>query len=116
VCAALAQPLSSTRLSVAQATAASGTIKGRISFTGKELAIASFAWAWIPCAQRRNRGKRPINEVYLVGDSNGLGNVFVKLDGAFPARRPSVAAGRNRSGGLLLQAAVLALAWVRRCA
>ncbi len=31
-----------------------------------------------------NAGKRPINEVYLVGDNNALGNVFVKVDGSFP--------------------------------
>ena len=32
-----------------------------------------------------NAGKRPVNEVYLVGDNNTLGNVFVKLEGSFPA-------------------------------
>jgi len=32
-----------------------------------------------------NAGKRPVDEVYLVGDNNTLGNVFVRLEGTFPA-------------------------------
>ena len=32
-----------------------------------------------------NRGKQVVNEVYAVGDKNTLGNVFVKVEGNFPA-------------------------------
>ena len=31
-----------------------------------------------------NTGKRPVNEIFLVGDNNALGNVFVKIEGSFP--------------------------------
>jgi plastocyanin len=32
-----------------------------------------------------NRGKQVVNEIYAVGDDNTLGNVFVKVEGTFPA-------------------------------
>jgi len=38
-----------------------------------------------PMCAAANRGKRPVNEVYVVGDDNTLGNVFVKVEGTFPA-------------------------------
>jgi plastocyanin len=37
-----------------------------------------------PMCAAANAGKRPVNEIYLVGDNNALGNVFVKVEGAFP--------------------------------
>jgi len=38
-----------------------------------------------PMCAAANQGKRPVNEIYLVGDDNALGNVFVKVEGTFPA-------------------------------
>jgi len=32
-----------------------------------------------------NRGKQVVNELYAVGEGNTLGNVFVKVEGTFPA-------------------------------
>jgi plastocyanin len=69
----------------AAAPAEGGTVKGRITFTGKEPGNRVIRMGMDPMCATANAGKRPINEVYLVGDSNGLGNVFVKLEGSFPA-------------------------------
>jgi plastocyanin len=65
--------------------ATSGTIKGRITFTGKEPGNRVIRMGMDPMCAAANSGKRPVNEVYLVGGNNGLGNVFVKLEGSFPA-------------------------------
>src|SRR5215471_1832191 len=62
-----------------------GTIKGRITFTGKEPGNRVIRMGMDPMCAAANAGKRPVNEVYLVGDNNTLGNVFVKLEGSFPA-------------------------------
>jgi plastocyanin len=37
-----------------------------------------------PMCAAANAGKRPVNEIYLVGDNDALGNVFVKVEGTFP--------------------------------
>src|SRR5436305_15034589 len=68
----------------ASAQGATGTIKGRISFTGKEPGNRVIRMGVDPMCAAANAGKRPINQVYLVGDNNTLGDVFVKLDGSFP--------------------------------
>src|SRR5215510_12848407 len=64
-----------------------GTIKGRITFTGKEPGNRVIRMGVDPMCAAANAGKRPgpVNEVYLVGDNNALGNIFVKLEGTFPA-------------------------------
>jgi len=54
--------------------------------------------------------------LYLVGDSNGLGNVFVKLDGAFPATPVPSQPVEIDQAAASTSRAWLALAWVRRCA
>jgi plastocyanin len=69
----------------ASAQGSTGTVKGRISFTGKEPGNRVIRMGMDPMCASANAGKRPINEVYLVGGNNGLGNVFVKLEGSFPA-------------------------------
>jgi plastocyanin len=69
----------------ASAQGSTGTVKGRISFTGKEPGNRVIRMGMDPMCASANAGKRPINEVYLVGGANGLGNVFVKLEGSFPA-------------------------------
>ncbi len=37
-----------------------------------------------PMCAAANRGKLTVNQIYLVGDGNTLGNVFVKVEGSFP--------------------------------
>ncbi len=37
-----------------------------------------------PMCAAANRGKQTVNQVYLVGEGNTLGNVFVKVEGTFP--------------------------------
>ena len=61
-----------------------GTIRGRVTFTGKEPGNKVIRMGMDPMCAAANAGKRPVNEVYLVGDNNTLGNVFVKLEGSFP--------------------------------
>ncbi|HUK34330.1 MAG TPA: carboxypeptidase regulatory-like domain-containing protein [Vicinamibacterales bacterium] len=65
--------------------ASGGTIKGRITFTGPEPGNRVIRMGMDPMCAAANQGKRPVNEIYLVGDGNTLGNVFVKVDGSFPA-------------------------------
>ena len=67
------------------AAAAGGTIKGRIKFTGAEPGNRVIRMGMDPMCAAANRGKQPVNEVYLVGEANALGNVFVKVEGTFPA-------------------------------
>jgi plastocyanin len=68
------------------AAAEGGTIKGRITFVGKEPGNRVIRMGVDPMCAAANAGKHPgpVNEVYLVGDNNTLGNVFVKLEGTFP--------------------------------
>jgi plastocyanin len=72
-------------VSAADSATAGGTIKGRITFTGKEPGNKVIRMGMDPMCAAANAGKRPVDEVYLVGDNNTLGNVFVKLEGSFPA-------------------------------
>lgn len=69
----------------AAAAAEGGTVKGRITFTGKEPGNKVIRMGMDPMCATANAGKRPVDMVYLVGDDNTLGNVFVKLEGSFPA-------------------------------
>src|SRR5262245_3795234 len=65
--------------------ATGGTIKGRITFTGKEPGNRVIRMGMDPMCAAVNRGKQVVNEIYAVGDGNTLGNVFVKIEGTFPA-------------------------------
>src|SRR6267154_284217 len=67
------------------AGAAGGTIKGRVTFTGKEPGNRVIRMGMDPMCAAATRGKQVVNEIYAVGDNNSLGNVFVKLEGTFPA-------------------------------
>ena len=82
---ALLLALSPVGLSPVGVAAEGGTIKGRITFTGKEPGNRVIRMGMDPMCAAANAGKRTVNEVYLVGDNNTLGNVFVKLEGTFPA-------------------------------
>lgn len=65
--------------------AAGGTVKGRITFTGPEPGNRVIRMGMDPMCAAANRGKQVVNEIYQVGDKNVLGNVFVKVEGQFPA-------------------------------
>ena len=65
--------------------AAGGTIKGRVTFTGNEPGNRVIRMGMDPMCAAANRGKQVVNEIYAVGDKNALGNVFVKVEGNFPA-------------------------------
>jgi plastocyanin len=80
LCALSLQPLA---LSPAWA-AAGGTIKGRITFTGKEPGNRVIRMGMDPMCAAANRGKLTVNQIYAVGEGNTLGNVFVKVEGTFP--------------------------------
>src|SRR6516165_10152342 len=56
----------------ASAQGAAGTIKGRITFTGKEPGNKVIRMGMDPMCVSANAGKRTVNEVYLVGDNNTL--------------------------------------------
>src|SRR5258706_7719054 len=66
------------------AAAAGGAITGHIRFTGPEPGNRVIRMGMDPMCAAANRGKQPVNDVYLVGDNNALGNVFVKVEGTFP--------------------------------
>src|SRR5215471_2398559 len=85
VCAAALVVGAGLRTPSASAQGAGGTVKGRITFTGKEPGNRVIRMGMDPMCAAANAGKRTVNEVYLVGDNNTLGNVFVKLEGTFPA-------------------------------
>jgi len=65
--------------------AAGGTIKGRITFTGPEPGNRVIRMGMDPMCAAANRGKQVVNRIYEVGEHNTLGNVFVKVEGTFPA-------------------------------
>jgi plastocyanin len=65
--------------------AASGTIKGHITFTGAEPGNRVIRMGMDPMCDAANRGKQVVNEIYQVGDKNALGNVFLKVEGTFPS-------------------------------
>jgi len=67
------------------AAAAGGTIKGRIKFTGAEPGNRVIRMGMDPMCAAVNKGKQVVNEIYAIGDDNTVGNVFVKVEGSFPA-------------------------------
>src|SRR5215470_14406621 len=69
----------------AAAPATGGTIRGRITFTGSEPGNRVIRMGMDPMCAAVNKGKQVVNEIYAVGDNNTLGNVFVKVEGTFPA-------------------------------
>src|SRR5215471_15932469 len=76
--------IAAARPAVPVAAAAGGTIKGRVTFSGPEPGNRVIRMGMDPMCAAANQGKRPVNEIYLVGDDNALGNVFVKVEGTFP--------------------------------
>ncbi len=81
----LALSLQPSALSPVVVAASGGTIKGRVRFTGKEPGNRVIRMGMDPMCAAANRGKQTVNEVYKVGEDNALDNVFVKVEGTFPA-------------------------------
>jgi plastocyanin len=68
----------------AAAQASSGTIKGRISVSGKAPGNPVIRMGMDPMCARINAGKRVVDEVVVASADGSLANAFVKLDGSFP--------------------------------
>jgi plastocyanin len=68
----------------AAAQANTGTIKGRISVSGKAPGNPVIRMGMDPMCARINAGKRVVDEVVVASADGSLANVFVKLEGAFP--------------------------------
>jgi plastocyanin len=85
--AAVAAAAAIVTAAVAPSSAAvtGGTVRGRITFTGTEPGNRVIRMGMDPMCAAVNKGKQVVNEIYAVGDGNTLGNVFVKVEGSFPA-------------------------------
>ena len=68
----------------AAAQASTGTIKGRISVSGKPPGNPVIRMGMDPMCARINAGKRVVDEVVVASADGSLANAFVKLDGSFP--------------------------------
>jgi plastocyanin len=68
----------------AAAQASTGTIKGRISVSGKLPGNPVIRMGMDPMCARINAGKRVVDEVVVASADGSLANAFVKLDGSFP--------------------------------
>lgn len=66
-------------------TATGGTIKGRVQLNGKPPGNVIIRMSVDPMCSKINAGKRPVQETVMTSADGGIANVFVKLDGAFPA-------------------------------
>ena len=67
------------------ANAAGGTIKGHVRLNGKPPGNAVIRMAVDPMCSKINAEKRPLQETIVASADGSLANVFVKLDGTFPA-------------------------------
>src|SRR5713226_977939 len=68
----------------AAAQANTGTIKGRISVSGKPPGNPVIRMGMDPMCSRINAGKRVVDEVVAATLDGSLANAFIKLDGTFP--------------------------------
>jgi hypothetical protein len=66
------------------ALANSGTIKGRITLSGKPPGNPVIRMGMDPMCTRINAGKRVVDEVVVTSADGGLANAFAKIDGSFP--------------------------------
>jgi len=65
-----------------------GTITGRIAVKGKVPGNQVIRMGMDPMCAQLNAGKRPVQEVVSAGADGSLANVFVSLQGSFPAAPP----------------------------
>ena len=72
------------RIAAAQA-AARGTIKGHVRLSGKEPGNPVIRMGKDPMCAAINRGKQVVQETVLASLDGSLANVFVRLQGTFPA-------------------------------
>src|SRR5271167_3533146 len=68
----------------AGAQARTGTIKGRISVSGKPPGNPVIRMGMDPMCAKINTGKRVVDEVVVASADGSLANAFVKLEGSFP--------------------------------
>lgn len=67
------------------ATGKGGTITGRIAVKGKVPGNPVIRMGMDPKCAQLNEGKRPVQEIVAAGADGSLANVFVSLQGSFPA-------------------------------
>lgn len=72
-------------LSAAQSATATGTIKGHIHLGGKLPGNTVIRMGKDPKCSEMNKGKQVVQEVVKATADGSLGNVFVRLEGNFPA-------------------------------
>jgi hypothetical protein len=73
-----------TGYGVGGAQASTGTIKGRISVSGKAPGNPVIRMGMDPMCAKINAGKRVVDEVVVASADGSLANAFVKLEGSFP--------------------------------
>jgi plastocyanin len=81
-----AAPVDAARPAPAAATTSKGgTIKGHVRITGPIPGNQVIRMGMDPVCARLNAGKRPVQEVVVATADGSLANVFVSLQGTFPA-------------------------------
>jgi hypothetical protein len=75
----------------AEAQSTPGTIRGRVLLSGKNPGNPIIRMGRDPKCNQLNTGKRVIQETVITGTGGGLANVFVKLEGRFPAAAVPIA-------------------------
>jgi plastocyanin len=66
-------------------TGKGGTISGHIAVTGKVPGNPIIRMGMDPMCAKLNEGKRPVQEIVVAGADGSLANVFVSVQGSFPA-------------------------------
>jgi len=74
-----------TGMAAAAQAAATGTIKGHVKLTGAAPGNPIIRMGMDPMCARLNEGRRPVKEYVAAALDGSLANVFVRLDGTFPA-------------------------------
>jgi plastocyanin len=85
LCLALILAVALGTTAAAAQTAKGGVIKGHIRFEGKHPGNAIIRMGLDPLCNRMNAGKRVVQETVLASVDGSLANVFIRLQGSFPA-------------------------------
>src|SRR5215467_9591047 len=83
--AAVAASMLMVPIARAGQTAGTGTVQGRVRVTGTTPGNPYIRMGADPMCAVATRGKRPLQEYFVRDETGGLANVFVKVDGKFPA-------------------------------
>ncbi|MDA1185329.1 MAG: carboxypeptidase regulatory-like domain-containing protein [Acidobacteria bacterium] len=78
-------PIDQSTGGIQPAPSGSGAISGRIHLVGPSPGNPIIRMGADPLCSRLNRGKRVVQETVVASADGGLANVFITLDGSFPA-------------------------------